>query len=359
MSAPVPGQESASRQEASLRYPQAWPRMQRQGGARAGANQRRPPVAAASGAIPAYEAQAGGASDTGMREPPWRRRNASTGFEGDVAIVELRARLALAPDHIPEPVMRRAQGGGWSVASRLACVAALAGGATFALHGLYAPQGAGPARALGLVEQLGSSALQGTAVSLKSDSLKSDSPTRDSLKRDLAQPPQPVPPQWAGRLPAWPAAGYRPPVHDSTIDAALPAADTVDIEVPRATGAEIHDGENKAGQTETQQRALPPAAAAPTVNRDEIAALVARGAKYFVAGDIAAARSVLRPAALAGDSGAALALGETYDPVILKRLGVVGLPGDLTEARSWYRKAADLGSTAAPQRLDQLAGLDR
>jgi hypothetical protein len=329
MSAPVPGQESASRQETSLRYPQAWPRVQRQGGARAGANQRRPPLAAASGAIPAHEAQADAAFDSDKREPPWRRKNASAGFEGDVAIVELRARLALAPDHIPEPVMRRAQGNGWGLAPRLACVAALAGGATFALLGLYAPQGAGPLRAFGPVEQLGSSALQATAVSLKSDSLKSDSPTRDSLKRDLARLQQPVPPQWASRRPAWPAAGSR------------------------------HDGANKAGQTEMQQQALPSAPAAPTVNRDEIAALVARGAKYFVAGDIAAARSVLRPAALAGDSGAALALGETYDPVILKRLGVVGLPGDLTEARAWYRKAADLGSTAAPQRLDQLAGLDR
>jgi TPR repeat protein len=57
---------------------------------------------------------------------------------------------------------------------------------------------------------------------------------------------------------------------------------------------------------------------------------------------------------------AALALGESYDPVVLKRLGVIGLSGDLTQARDWYRKAAELGSADAPRRLEQLANqLDR
>ena len=52
---------------------------------------------------------------------------------------------------------------------------------------------------------------------------------------------------------------------------------------------------------------------------------------------------------------AALNLGETYDPVVLKRLGVIGLLGDPAQARDWYRKAAELGSADAPQRLEQLA----
>jgi len=40
--------------------------------------------------------------------------------------------------------------------------------------------------------------------------------------------------------------------------------------------------------------------------------------------------------------------------VVLKRLGVIGLSGDLTQAHDWYRKAAELGSADAPQRLEQL-----
>jgi hypothetical protein len=364
MSAPVPEQESASKHEAS-KYGPGWARVQRQGGARAGANQRRLPAAAASGAIAAH-----GGSDSGMREPPWKRKNTSSGFEGDVAIVELRARLALAPDHIPEPVLRRPQGSAWGLASRLICIAALAAGGTFALLGLYAPHGEGPARAIGPVEQPASSDLQVTALSLKS-----------ALKSDLARAPQSAPPPLAGRLLTWPAAGNEGHARRVlTTNVVLPAADPVDMELPRAM--DTQDVARTPVETKMPQQApaaaplvtaplvtaplvttplvtTPPATGQPAPSRNEIAALVARGAKYFAAGDIAAARLVLRPAALAGDSGAALALGETYDPVILKRLGVIGFPGDLAEARDWYRKAAELGSTDAPQRLDQLAGLDR
>jgi hypothetical protein len=349
MSALVPEQESALRHEASLKYGPGWTRVQRQGGARAGANQRRLPAAAASCAI-----QAHGAPDSGMREPPWKRKNASSGFEGDVAIVELRARLALEPDYIPEPMLRRPQGSLWGVAARLTCIAALAAGGSFALLGLYAPPGEGPVRALGPVDQPVSSELRVTAVSLKSD---------------LARPPQPSPPSpppWAGRLLSWPTAeNERSPGRDLTTKIVLPASDPVDMDLPRATEtpdvARNPVARNPAETKMPQQApaAASPVAAPPAPGRNEIAALVARGAKYFASGDIAAARLVLRPAALAGDSGAALAIGETYDPVILKRLGVIGFAGDLAEARDWYRKAAELGSTDAPQRLDQLAGLDR
>ena len=354
MSAPVPEQESASRHEAS-KYGPGWARVQRQGGARAGANQRRLPAAAASGAIAAH-----GGSDSGMREPPWKRKNTSSGFEGDVAIVELRARLALAPDHIPEPVLRRPQGSAWGLAYRLTCIAALAAGGTFALLTLYAPHGEGPARAFGPVEQPASSDLQVTALSLKR-----------ALKSDLARAPQSAPPPLAGRLLTWPTAGNEGhPGRVLTTNVVLPAADPVDMELPRAM--DTQDVARNPVETKMPQQApaaappvtaplvtTPPVTGQPAPSRNEIAALVARGAKYFAAGDIAAARLVLRPAALAGDSGAALALGETYDPVILTRLGVIGFPGDLAEARDWYRKAAELGSTDAPQRLDQLAGLDR
>jgi hypothetical protein len=348
MSAPVSEQESALKHEASLKYGPGWSRVQRQGSARAGANQRRLPAVPASCAI-----QAHAASNSGMREPPWRRKNAPSGFEGDVAIVELRARLALAPDHIPEPVLRRPQGSAWGVASRLACIAALAAGGSFALLGLYAPQGEGPLRAFGPVAQPVPPDVEVTAVSLKSD-----------FKSDFARAPQSAlpPPPWAGRrLLWWPAAPDG--VHsrrDLTTNVVLPAADPVDMDLPRAT--ETQDVARSPGETKMPQpasAAARPVAAQPAPGRSEIAALVARGAKYFASGDIAAARLVLRPAALAGDSGAALALGETYDPVILKRLGVIGFAGDLAEARDWYRKAADLGSADAPQRLDQLAGLDR
>jgi len=60
-------------------------------------------------------------------------------------------------------------------------------------------------------------------------------------------------------------------------------------------------------------------------------------------------------AAESGDAQAALALGGTFDPLVLKSLGAVGVAADLAKARSWYQKAAEFGSRDAPQRLNQIA----
>jgi len=56
---------------------------------------------------------------------------------------------------------------------------------------------------------------------------------------------------------------------------------------------------------------------------------------------------LLRKAAEHNDPQAALALGESYDPVMLKHFGVIKFNGDVAVAQEWYRKAAELGSGAA------------
>jgi len=96
----------------------------------------------------------------------------------------------------------------------------------------------------------------------------------------------------------------------------------------------------------------PPAGATP--DRDEVAALLARAHTYLTAGDVAAARLVLRRAAERDDPHAALALGGTYDPTVLKRLGIVNFQTDPALAGEWYRRAAQLGSADASLRLEQL-----
>jgi TPR repeat protein len=50
-----------------------------------------------------------------------------------------------------------------------------------------------------------------------------------------------------------------------------------------------------------------------------------------------------------------MALGATYDPLILVRLGAVGMIADVSKARLWYQKAKELGSQEAPRRLELLA----
>jgi len=91
---------------------------------------------------------------------------------------------------------------------------------------------------------------------------------------------------------------------------------------------------------------------------EEIAMLVRRGQDMLKLGDIAAARLVLRRAAEAGSSQAALMLGSTFDPLTLRGFGVVGFASDLDQAVSWYEKALALGSGEAQQRIDRLTGAE-
>ena len=92
---------------------------------------------------------------------------------------------------------------------------------------------------------------------------------------------------------------------------------------------------------------------------DELDKLIVRGEKFLEAGDVSAARLVLERAADAHDARAALALGSTYDPNVLTRMGVVGVQADPEKARQWYEKAAEFGSGEANQRLTALAQLAR
>src|SRR5215469_10631851 len=56
-------------------------------------------------------------------EPPWKRSSRQRGvFAGDVAIVELRNKLALAPDRLPDPPPPSTSPG-YGLARRLAIVA--------------------------------------------------------------------------------------------------------------------------------------------------------------------------------------------------------------------------------------------
>jgi hypothetical protein len=92
-----------------------------------------------------------------------------------------------------------------------------------------------------------------------------------------------------------------------------------------------------------------------TLDPEEIKLLLKQGEQFAGAGDLASARVVLNRAAQAGDATAALALGATYDPVVLAKIGVVGFRADVEQARSWYRKAESLGSSEATRRLEVLA----
>jgi hypothetical protein len=121
------------------------------------------------------------------------------------------------------------------------------------------------------------------------------------------------------------------------------------------------------GETVAMVQPAEPGAQVPTASKatrvldpEEIKLLVKQGEQFIAAGDVVTARIVFQRAAEAGDAGAAVALGGTYDPIALAKLGVVGLGvvglgGDVERARTWYQKAESLGSTEATRRLAILA----
>jgi TPR repeat protein len=88
---------------------------------------------------------------------------------------------------------------------------------------------------------------------------------------------------------------------------------------------------------------------------DEARRLCAEGLVAFADGDIATARAFFVSAAAAGDARALVALGDTFDPGTLGRLGVVGLKGDEAKARDYYARAAAAGATGARERIAALA----
>jgi len=121
------------------------------------------------------------------------------------------------------------------------------------------------------------------------------------------------------------------------------------------------DAAPRAKSAGSPQVTLPqaPRSARPAVlspDRDETTSMIERGRGLVAAGDIPAARIVLRRAYERGDERAALELGGTYDPRVLKRLNVTvnNFLADAAQARDWYVKAAELGSIDAVYRINEL-----
>jgi hypothetical protein len=105
----------------------------------------------------------------------------------------------------------------------------------------------------------------------------------------------------------------------------------------------------------SERSEAPAAAPVRTLSRADIQLLMKQGQAFMAVGDVAAARVVFRRAAEAGDAAAALAMGTTYDPLVLKRMGALGVTPDPYQARSWYERAKDFGSPEAPRRIEMIA----
>ena len=124
-----------------------------------------------------------------------------------------------------------------------------------------------------------------------------------------------------------------------TSQPARPSGDETAGMLPGEPGAQV-------GSASKASRVLDP---------EEIKLFMKQGEQFIAAGDVVTTRIVFQRAAEAGDANAAMALGATYDPTVLAKLGVAGLGADVEKARTWYQKAESLGSTEATRRLAILA----
>jgi TPR repeat protein len=98
----------------------------------------------------------------------------------------------------------------------------------------------------------------------------------------------------------------------------------------------------------------PPAPQARRMDADELATLMKRAKESLASGDIPVARLLLERAADGQDAGAALMLAQTYDPAVLGTSDVRNITPEPDKAKSWYQRAAQLGSADATRRLAQM-----
>ena len=224
-------------------------------------------------------------------------------FEGDIAVRHLRERASLNPVPVP-PTEERG--------SKVGLLARVAGAVGLSALAAFFVVGAMP-------QPLQGSRLFGVA---KPEPVQPVTPPTVATERVVVSVQQVA---FADRLAAVPVKAETEPAA---------TARAVQIDPPAAP---------------------PPSVAPPSVralDREEIAMLVKRSEVLIMQGDIAAARLMLTRAAEAGDARAALALGATFDPDMLRKLGVLGVAPDAAQARAWYAKAAEYGSGEATRRLE-------
>jgi hypothetical protein len=251
---------------------------------------------------------------SGLAEPPWRWSRQRGAFVGDIAAVELRNRLALAPDRLPEPPPALSTGPRYSRRLAVLVIVAAVGFVGYQLGS------APPSTPPGLAPHLGQLAGQPGVGRLSAGEAV-----------DTARGASTGPAMVNGA----PAAQPSQPVLSS-------AATAKEIALPSKARNVIASAQPASRQ----------------LDAEEIAVMIKSGADLMANRDFAAARLMYQRAAEAGSAMAAFALAETYDPLMVGKLNVRGgISPDSTLAATWYEKAKALGSSEAPERLERLARL--
>jgi hypothetical protein len=288
--------------------------------------------------------------------PPSLPRTDAAEIGGDRAIVEMRQRLALEPDWLPEPPQDApAPRDLWPLALQASIALAVAAGAAWVV--VSVPQ----------VTQLGRSIVPTTSSEARiwTNSRSAVSPSGTvspgavrsvAISPIAAKAPAPLP-QSAAAEPAMRDATGQP---DAPAPApAAPAIDAANARPPADLETALAE---RARRVSTREVATTAPRAAPDfvtrqLDRDELASMVRRAGDFIKSGDLSSARLLLRRAAEAGSEEAALTLAGTFDPNVLAARGFQDGAADIALARLWYERAAQFGSSEAPRRLRQLANI--
>src|SRR5207237_367914 len=129
-----------------------------------------------------------------------------------------------------------------------------------------------------------------------------------------------------------------PHVAQPSAETELPRPDASEQEMVQAEPA----GPQAAQSDNAERETVEPDRAEARLTSEHITTLLNRGDGFLSMADIDAARLSYERAAGAGNSEAAIRLGATFDPEFLTRSGLRNIPGDVSAAKYWYRRARDL-----------------
>jgi hypothetical protein len=147
------------------------------------------------------------------------------------------------------------------------------------------------------------------------------------------------------------AIGVQPTASAPTPPAAALAPSREEIAAALKTARQSQSQTETTNQPSVATLAAPPAR---KLDADTLAGIMNRAKSLMAIGDITSARLLLARAADAQEPSAAFLLAQTYDPAVLGTTDMRSITPDPATARSWYERAAQLGSADAQQRLAQM-----
>jgi hypothetical protein len=260
------------------------------------------------------------AHETSIKQPPQDHvvDAARSTFSGDLAVEDLRRRHSLTPEIIPEPKSLKGDHTRALIALRLSGVTAIA------------------------------ALIAWVVVSLPAMHRQ---PGNDNVHTAV------LPNQADGEQDQLPTATAQSPLNDRRPQANEPRANGGSEErqsgMTTVMAGPVTDAFMQATASPSTGSRLERTTAQP--DEEEISALIKLAQGFLSNRDISSARLLLRRAAEAGSAAAALSLGETFDPLVIRQLHAIGVQPDPAKAREWYERAAQLGSDAASQHLAKLA----